>query len=146
MFLFACPCKEAFAHYYFAVVIFFSLILQFTNLTLPPFLVVKSFCPCGYVSMHQRNDLINKVVLCVLNTGPRLQLEAASPLLSPAVQSDTGRRHHLSTNFSYIQTDCKNHFWIVARHKRSKGNPSVFISSFCKNQLFLSRRNNWGPG
>lgn len=119
--------------------------LQFKNLILPHFLVVKSPCPCGYVSMHQRNDLINKVVLCVLNT-EALDFSWRQLSAQPAVPSDKGRRHHLSTNFYYIQTDCENHFRIVARRKSSKGNPSVSISNFCKNQIFPSGRNSWGWG
>lgn len=70
---------------------FFSWLLQFKNILLPPLLVVKYPCACGYISLHWRNDLINKLVLCVLNTeAPRLQLEAA--LCSAPVQSDTDRR------------------------------------------------------
>lgn len=117
--------------------------LQFQNIILPPFLVVKSHCPCGYISVHQRKDLINKVDLCVLNTeAPCLQLEAA---LCSAFDAEWHRQatSSLSTNFYYIQADCENRFQTAARHERSKGNPSVSISDFCMNQIIPSGRGNW---
>lgn len=86
--------------------------------------------------MHQRNDLINKVVLCVLNT-EALDCSWRQFSTQPAVPSDTGRRHHLSSNFYYIQTDCENHFQIVGRRQRTKGNPSVSMSNFCSKDFHL---------
>lgn len=118
MFLFTCPCKETSAHSF--LLLFFFWMLQFQNIILPPFLVVKSHCPCGYISVHQRKDLINKVDLCVLNTeAPCLQLEAA---LCSARAAEWHRQatSSLSTNFYYIQADCENRFQTAARLREAK--------------------------
>lgn len=49
----------------------------------------------------------------------------------------------LSPNFYFSQAESENPFRTAARHDTGKGNPSVSISNFKKNQIYSPGRDRW---
>ena len=143
MFLFTFSYKKASAYiFFFFAVIFF---LERSNSKTSPY---HLFCLLNLsvlraASLCTRETISLTKQFCVSLTLRPQTAAGGSSLLSPQCQGHR-QRHHPSTNFYYIQADCENHFRIVGRRQRTKGNPSVSMSSFCSNQRFPRGRNHWG--